>query len=234
MSRPEQQRETVRVHEILFRLEEEFPDVTCALKHQNAFQLLVATILSAQCTDVRVNKVTPLLFARFPDPRSMASASSEDLEEIIRSTGFFRNKARNLRAAAALISDEFLGEVPASMDDLLRLPGVARKTANVVLGTWFGMASGVVVDTHVGRIANRLGFTVQKDPKKIEKDLMKLIPEDQWVMFSHRAIHHGRRTCKARNPRCGECRLADLCPYAVDAEGPFQSTTPRDQAKKAD
>ena len=200
-------------------MEEAFPDATCALDHRSAFELLAATILSAQCTDERVNRVTPVLFDRYPGPREMAEANLEELQEIIRSTGFFRNKSRSLLGAAQRIVNEFRGEVPGSMEELLLLPGVARKTANVVLGTWFGIAAGVVVDTHVKRIARRLDLTRQSDPGKIEKDLMKRIPRSEWINFSHRVIHHGRRTCKAQRPDCAGCRLVDLCPGAVQKSG---------------
>jgi endonuclease-3 len=207
------ERESIRVAEVLGRLEENFPAATCALVHENAFQLLVATILSAQCTDVRVNQVTPALFERFPDPESMARADIQELEELIRSTGFFRNKAKSLLAASVKMAEEFGGQVPSTMDELTSLPGVARKTANVVLGTWFGIADGVVVDTHVKRIANRLGITDQKAPDKVEQDLMQRIPREHWIDFSHRLIHFGRQTCKSQRPRCEECFLVDLCLY---------------------
>ena len=180
--------------------------------HEDAYQLLVATILSAQCTDARVNMVTPALFHRYPDARAMAEADLDELQEIIRSTGFFRNKSKSLHGSARKLVDEFDGEVPTNMRDLLKLPGVARKTANVVLGTAYGIASGVVVDTHVGRLSRRLGLTHEKTPVKVEKDLMDLIPREEWINFAHRLIHHGRRVCQARRPRCEECAFADLCP----------------------
>lgn len=202
-----------RVQEIVLRLEEGYPGATCALHHRDAFQLLVATILSAQCTDERVNQVTPVLFQRFPSPEAMAAADREELEEIIRSTGFFRNKAKSIQGAARRIVEAFNGEVPSTMDELLSLPGVARKTANVVLGTWFGIAEGVVVDTHVRRISQRLGLTSHDDVGRIEPDLMNLLPRSEWINFSHRLIHHGRRICKARRPDCAGCMLVDLCPY---------------------
>jgi endonuclease-3 len=192
--------------------------VTCALDHRSPFELLVATILSAQCTDERVNQVTPALFARYPTPAAMAKADPADLEDLIRSTGFFRNKARSLLGAAQRLTAAYGGEVPRTMDDLLTLPGVARKTANVVLGTAFGLATGVVVDTHVSRLAGRLGLSAQKDPPKIERDLMALLPEDRWIAFSHQLIWHGRKVCQARTPRCGECTLAPLCPSALESE----------------
>ncbi len=207
------EKEHQRVAEICSRLDEEYPDVNCALHHQNPFQLLVATILSAQCTDVRVNMVTPALFERYPSPKILAEARAEELQKLIRSTGFFRNKAKNLMGAAKKMVSSFKGNVPESMEELLSLPGVARKTANVVLGTAFGISDGVVVDTHVKRLSNRLGLTHQKDPTKIEKDLMKELPRKRWILFSHQLIHHGRRVCKARSPQCGECALNNLCPY---------------------
>jgi endonuclease-3 len=208
-------KEQARVGEIIGRLEQEYLDATCALVHRNPYQLLVATILSAQCTDERVNMVTPLLFEACPDPASLAQIEQEDLEELIRSTGFFRNKARNLKGAAQTIMNDFGGEVPRTMKELLTLNGVARKTANVVLGTAYGIASGVVVDTHVSRISQRLELTLQNTPDKIEKDLMRKVPEDKWIAFSHWMIHHGRQVCQARKPRCDKCLLVDLCPHYV-------------------
>ncbi len=205
-------KEARRVFEIIRLLEQEYGEATCALHHDGAYQLLVATILSAQCTDARVNMVTPALFRRYPDARAMAEADLDELQEIIRSTGFFRNKSKSLHGSATKLVDEFDGEVPSNMRDLLKLPGVARKTANVVLGTAYGIASGVVVDTHVGRLSRRLGLTHQKTPVKVEKDLMDMIPRDEWINFAHRLIHHGRRVCQARRPRCEECAFADLCP----------------------
>ncbi|WP_165220965.1 endonuclease III [Aquisphaera insulae] len=189
-----------------------YPEAFCALHHESPFQLLVATILSAQCTDARVNLVTPELFRRFPDARSMAAADQEGLEELVRSTGFFRSKARNLKSMAASLAGQHAGEIPRDVDILTRLAGVGRKTANVVLGTAYGIASGVVVDTHVKRLAYRLGLTSHTVPEKIEKDLMASVPRGEWVDLSHRLIQHGRRTCLARNPRCSECALAKLCP----------------------
>jgi endonuclease-3 len=179
---------------------------------------MVATILSAQCTDQRVNQVTPELFQRYPDAASLAQADPEELQTIIRSTGFFRNKSKSLIAASRRLVEEFSGEIPTTMEELLTLPGVARKTANVVLGTGFGIASGVVVDTHVGRITKRLGFTEQDNPVKIEKDLMQEIPSDQWIALAHRLIHFGRRICRARKPLCQSCFLVDLCPYFRDLD----------------
>ena len=207
------EKERQRVVEILRALGQEYADANCALHHQSPYELLVATVLSAQCTDVRVNMVTPALFQRFPDAKALAGADQEELQELIRSTGFYRNKAKNLIGAAGKLTQDFDGVVPQSMTDLLKLPGVARKTANVVLGTAYGIASGVVVDTHVSRLSGRLGLTEERDPKKIETDLMGIVPEDEWIDFSHRLIQHGRRLCVARKPRCGDCFLADLCPY---------------------
>lgn len=204
-----------RVNKILEKLKENFPAATCALVHSGPFQLLVATILSAQCTDERVNMVTPELFRRFPGPTEMATAEQETIEELIHSTGFYRNKAKSIRLASEQIVNNFNGAVPDNMEDLLLLPGVARKTANVVLGTWFRKAEGVVVDTHVKRISALLGFTDKKDPGQIEKDLMDLLPREEWIDYSHRVILHGRKTCKARKPLCAECFLSDLCPSAV-------------------
>lgn len=189
-----------------------YPDPFCALNHTGAYQLLVATILSAQCTDARVNLVTPALFARYPDPASLAKADLAELEALIHSTGFFRAKAKNLRAMAAKIVEEHGGEVPAGLDALTALPGIGRKTANVVLGTAFGIASGVVVDTHVKRLAYRLGLTDSTDPKVIERDLIKIVPRKHWVNFSHRLIDHGRKVCIARKPLCKACVLASICP----------------------
>jgi endonuclease-3 len=192
-----------------------YPNVTCALEHRNAWELLVATILSAQCTDKRVNLVTPGLFRKYPTIRDFAAASQEELARDIRSTGFFNNKAKSVIGAARKILADYGGEVPRDMENLLTVPGAARKTANVVLGTAFGIAAGVVVDTHVQRIARRLDLTRETDPVKIEKDLMKAIPREKWILFSHQLIHHGRALCVARNPKCGECKLAPLC-YAPD------------------
>jgi endonuclease-3 len=205
--------ESLRVEAILNGLETLYPDVDCELDRETPFQLLCATILSAQCTDERVNKVTPELFRRFPDAPRMAAASLGELEEIIRSTGFFRQKAKSLKGTAALLAD-LSGELPRSIAELTRLPGVARKTANVVLGTAFGIAEGVVVDTHVQRLSLRLALTRKTDPKGIEQDLMRVLPQDRWVRFSHQLIWHGRRVCFARKPNCGECLLAPHCPSA--------------------
>ena len=204
-----------RVAEILRRLDRMYPGATCALRHQNPWQLLVATILSAQCTDKRVNEVTPGLFAKYPTPRDFAAVRPEVLANDIRSTGFFNNKAKSVVGAAKKVVSEFGGQVPRTMEEMLTIPGAARKTANVVLGTAYGIASGVVVDTHVQRIAARLDLTKNTDPVKIEQDLMKLIPQEKWILFSHEMILHGRALCQARNPKCAECALNELC-YAKD------------------
>lgn len=215
-ARPKTQAERkARVHTILDRLDEMYPGVTCALHHNNAWELLAATILSAQCTDKRVNEVTPGLFRKYPTPEDFAAARQEVLAEDIRSTGFFNNKAKSLIGAAKKIIGEFGGEVPRTLEELVTVPGAARKTANVVLGSYFGIASGVVVDTHVLRIARRLDLTQHTDPVKIEQDLMKIIPKDRWILFSHQLIHHGRAVCVARKPKCAECRLNAVC-YAAD------------------
>ncbi len=210
-AKPTVDEETKRVRLVLRRLNQDYPDVVCALNHNSPWELLAATILSAQCTDVRVNIVTPDLFAAYPTVQEMAVAAQPDVEQLVRTTGFFRNKAKNIIGAAQGIVERYHGEVPRNMDDLLSLPGVARKTANVVLGSGFGIASGVVVDTHVARISNRLGFTTASDPKKIEKDLISILPKKRWVLFSHQIIHHGRGVCVARKPKCDICRLYDLC-----------------------
>lgn len=201
-----------RIEIILKRLDQMYPTAECALLHRNPFQLLVATILSAQCTDQRVNIVTKSLFKKYKTPADFARVSQAALETEIRSTGFFRNKAKNIRGASKKIVERLGGKVPRNMEELLTLPGVARKTANVVMGTAFGIASGVVVDTHVQRLSQRLGLTRQKDPKKIEQDLMKILPRDRWIGFSHQLIWHGRRVCPARGPKCLECPLIDVCP----------------------
>jgi len=203
-----------RAADILRILRRTYPDAHCELVHRNPFELLVATILSAQCTDVRVNTVTPALFKKYPDARSMAGADPADLENLIRSTGFYRNKAKNIRAAAAALTEKHRGEVPRDLDALTVLPGVGRKTANVVLGNAYGIESGVVVDTHVGRLSQRLGLTKHRDPVKIERDLVKVVPRDSWTLWSHLLIWHGRRRCYARNPDCGHCELSALCPTA--------------------
>jgi endonuclease-3 len=204
-----------RIRAILQKLDEAYPAVTCALHHDNPFQLLIATILSAQCTDVRVNLVTPGLFQKYPSPKAFAYANPRELEQEIRSTGFFRNKTKSIIGASKKIIEEFHGEVPKTMEELLTLAGVARKTANVVLGTAYGIASGIVVDTHVQRLSRRLDLSKNEDPKKIERDLMQIIPQDRWILFSHQLIWHGRRVCQARKPNCIECNLEPLC-YSKD------------------
>ena len=204
-----------RVNQILERLDERYPAANCALHHRSAWELLVATILSAQCTDVRVNMVTPVLFAKYPTPQAFAVLEPQDLEDDIRSTGFFRNKSKSLVGAARKIVNEFGGEVPRTMQELLTVPGAARKTANVVLGTWYHIADGVVVDTHVQRISRRLELTKNSDPQKIEQDLMKVVPHEKWILFSHQIILHGRALCLARSPKCADCLLENLC-HAAD------------------
>jgi endonuclease III len=204
-----------RVGGILRGLDRMYPDVTCALTHRSPWELLVATILSAQCTDKRVNEVTPGLFAKYPTPADFAAVRPEVLAQDIRSTGFFNNKAKSITGAAKKIMSDFGGNVPRTMEEMLTIPGAARKTANVVLGTAYGIASGVVVDTHVMRISRRLDLTKQSDPVKIERDLEKIIPKEKWILFSHQVIHHGRAICTARNPRCAECLLDPIC-YAKD------------------
>ncbi|MEK7348367.1 MAG: endonuclease III [Candidatus Eisenbacteria bacterium] len=191
-----------------------YPDAACALTHHDPFQLLVATILSAQCTDARVNMVTPKLFAAYPDAAAMSRAGQEELEAIIRSTGFYRNKAKSIRGAAARVVETFGGRVPKTMEELLTLPGVARKTANVVLGVGYGIADGIVVDTHVERLSRRLGVSKGKNPEAIEQDLMKVVPRERWIEFSHLLIDHGRQVCQARKPACDRCPVAALCPSA--------------------
>lgn len=201
-----------RALEVLVRLNRLYPDATCSLNYSTPVQLLVATILSAQCTDERVNKVTPALFARFPDAKSMAEADIAQIEDLVRTTGFFRNKAKNIQGACRMIVNDFNSQVPQRMDDLLKLPGVARKTANVVLAHAFGINAGVTVDTHVSRLSHRLGFTKHSDPIRIERDLMKLLPQHDWENWSIRLIYHGRAVCKARKPACEACSLLPLCP----------------------
>ena len=198
--------------EILVLLKGLYPHATCSLNYETPVQLLVATMLSAQCTDERVNQVTPALFARFPDAHSLANADLEELEQLVRSTGFYRNKARNIRAACEKLVAEFDGEVPKQMELLVKLPGVARKTANVVLAHGYGIIQGVTVDTHVKRLSRRLGLTTATDPVKIEKDLMELLPQPEWENWSIRLIYHGRAICQARKPNCTACSLAHLCP----------------------
>lgn len=203
---------TKQAAEIINRLAKAYPDAHCALDHSNAFELLVATILSAQCTDERVNIVTATLFRKYRGPRDFIAVSQQELEKDIHSTGFFRNKAKNIKAACKRIVETFGGEVPKTMDELLTLGGVARKTANVVLGNAYGIASGVVVDTHVSRLSQRLGLTTEKTAEKIERDLERLVPRKHWIMFPHWLITHGRRICNARKPKCTECILANICP----------------------
>lgn len=205
---------TKKAAEIIKRLKKAYPDAHCALVHTTPFELLIATILSAQCTDVRVNIVTADLFRKYRGPADFLEVSQQELENDIHSTGFFRNKAKNIQAACKRIIEEYGGEVPRTMDELLTLGGVARKTANVVMGNAFGIASGVVVDTHVSRLSQRLGLTTNKTPEKIELDLETLVPKKDWVMFPHWMIYHGRQVCDARKPKCGECVLASLCPSA--------------------
>ena len=201
-----------RTAEIIKRLKKAYPDAHCALDHSNAFELLIATILSAQCTDERVNIVTADLFRKYRGPADYLKVEQAELESDIHSTGFFRNKSKNIQGACRRIIDEFGGKVPDEMDELLTLPGVARKTANVVLGNAFGVASGVVVDTHVARLSQRLGLTTNDAAEKIESDLMELVPKKHWIMFSHWLITHGRQVCNARKPRCRECIIANICP----------------------
>jgi endonuclease III len=201
-----------RAAEVYDLLAEEYPDATCALTHRSPFELTVATILSAQCTDERVNMVTPVLFQAYPDPESLAGARQEDVEEIVHSTGFFRNKAKNLISMAGRVVEEHGGRIPRTMKELSALPGVGRKTANVILGNAFGIDEGVVVDTHVKRLSNRLGFTRHDDPVKVEKDLVKLFPRERWTMLAHLLIFHGRAVCVARKPRCEACVVSHLCP----------------------
>jgi endonuclease-3 len=216
MTKPRNQAERkARVQAILKALDEMYPDATCALIHRNPWELLVATILSAQCTDKRVNEVTPGLFRKYPTPRDFAAVRPEVLATDIRSTGFFNNKAKSIVGAAKKIVNEFGGKVPRTLEELITVPGAARKTANVVLGTAYGIASGVVVDTHVQRIARRLDLTKQTDPVKVEQDLIKIIPRERWILFAHQIIHHGRALCVARKPKCAECKLDPIC-YAAD------------------
>lgn len=218
-----------RISEILKRLDQLYPDVTCALTHNSAWELLVATILSAQSTDVRVNMVTPELFKKYPTVQDFARLEPQQLEPEIRSTGFFRNKSKSVVGAAKKIVSDFGGQVPENMAELLTLPGVARKTANVVLGTWFKTADGVVVDTHVHRISRRLELTKNDDPKKIEEDLMRIIPKEKWILFSHQIIWHGRKLCFARSPKCADCPLENIC----HAEDKTWSTVDRHAGAKA-
>ncbi len=215
-----------RVVEILKHLDEMYPNVTCALIHRNPWELLVATILSAQCTDQRVNMVTPGLFAKYPTPQDFAAVKPEVLANDIRSTGFFNNKAKSIVGAAKKIVNEFGGKVPRTMDELLTVPGAARKTANVVLGTAYNIASGVVVDTHVQRVSKRLDLTKNTEPVKIEQDLIKILPQDRWILFSHQVIHFGRNICVARKPRCPECPLDPICYAADKTTSPISAPAP--------
>jgi endonuclease-3 len=204
-----------RVAAILAKLDEAYGNATCELKHESAFQLLVSTILSAQCTDVRVNQVAETLYKKYPDAKAFAYATPSELELDIRPTGFFRNKTKSVMGASKTILEKFGGQVPRTMEEILTLPGVARKTGNVVLGTAYGIASGVVVDTHVLRLSKRLDLSRNEDPKKVEQDLMKILPQEKWIQFSHQLIWHGRRVCHARKPKCVECNMETLC-YAKD------------------
>ncbi len=205
-------RRAAAIYEILLA---EYPDAECALRHASPFELAVATILSAQCTDARVNMVTPELFRRYPDAQALAAADPADLEEVIRSTGFFRNKTRNLIGMAKALLDEHDGELPRTLKELVGLPGIGRKTANVILGNAFGIDEGVVVDTHVGRLSGRMRFTAQKTPVAIERDLVALFPRRVWTMLAHLLIHHGRQVCQARKPRCHQCAVSHLCPSSA-------------------
>ena len=212
MARESRRRKEERAEAVYDLLVREHPDAHCALSHRTPYELIVATILSAQCTDERVNLVTPTLFERFPEARALAGAKRKEVEEIIHSTGFFRTKAKHLVGMAHAVTEEHGGEIPRTMEELVALPGVGRKTANVVLGNAFGIAEGVVVDTHVRRLSNRLGFTKEAAPERIERDLMRIFPRSRWTMLSHLLIFHGRRTCGARRPRCESCPLSGLCP----------------------
>ncbi len=200
-----------RIAAILKALDEAYPEAVCALDHRSPWELLVATILSAQCTDVRVNMVTPELFRRFPTPEAMSKATLPQLEALVKTTGFYRNKAKSIQGAARKIVSDFGGRVPQTLDELITIPGAARKTANVVLGVCFGKAEGVVVDTHVFRIARRLGLAKGDTPQKVEQELMQILPQDRWISFSHQLIHHGRQVCEARKPKCDRCNLEPLC-----------------------
>jgi endonuclease III len=214
-----------RTGEIIAILRKTFPDAKCALHHKNAYELLVATILSAQCTDVRVNMVTPTLFKKYPDAASLAKAPQPDVEKIIQTTGFFRSKAKSIRESASDIVEKHGGKVPATMEELTELRGVGRKTANVVLGNAYDQNVGVVVDTHVARVSTRLGLTRQKDPVKIEQDLMKIVPQDEWTLFSHLLIFHGRQICAARRPKCEVCPVFKLCPTGPKLVAAAKSAT---------
>lgn len=222
-----------RTAEIIKRLRKAYPDAHCALRHTNPFELLIATILSAQCTDERVNIVTATLFRKYKSPQDFVKVSQPELERDIHSTGFFRNKAKNIKAASRRIIDVYDGRIPQTMDEILTLGGVARKTANVVLGNAFGIASGIVVDTHVGRLSQRLGLTEQKTPEKIERDLQELVPKKHWVMFPHWLIFHGRQICQARKPKCLECVLSGICPsYEFFVEQGMAAGTEKPKANK--
>ena len=209
--KPQLKTSPARIAKIIVGLQKAYPDATCALLHKNPWELLVATILSAQCTDVRVNMVTPTLFRRFPTPAAMAKASLPEIEELIRTTGFYHNKAKSISGAAKGVVERFGGKVPRTMDELLTLPGVARKTGNVVLGVAYQLAEGIVVDTHVLRLSRRLELTLNTEPKKVEQDLVKIIPENHWIAFSHELILHGRAICIARKPRCVDCSIEREC-----------------------
>ena len=230
MTRPAK-KAVARAGAILERLKAAHPDAHCELVHRDAFELLCATILSAQCTDARVNLVTPVLFARYPDAQAMAVADQSDVEAIIRSTGFFRNKAKSLIGMAQAVVADHGGRVPRTMDELRVLPGVGRKTANVILGNAYDINDGITVDTHVGRLSRLLGLSEHEDPEKVEQDLMPLVPRDDWTLVSHLLIFHGRRVCIARRPRCAECVLADLCPSAGRVPG--AQPVPRGLAARA-
>ena len=209
------QRVRAKAIRVFEAMKEAYPDAKCALDHQNPFELLVSTILSAQCTDKRVNMVTPELFRALPTPEAMAKAPIEDLEAMVKTTGFFRNKAKSLHGTSERLATVYGGQVPSSMEDLLTLPGVARKTANVVRGVAYGLADGVVVDTHVLRLSQRLGWSNEKSPEKVERDLMALFPKESWIELSHLLITHGRRVCAARRPKCAECPVNRLCPSSL-------------------
>lgn len=222
MRESKSQRQT-RTAEIIKLLKRAYPDAKCALNHSNAFELLIATILSAQCTDERVNKVTADLFRKYRQPEDYLKVRDTELQQDIKSTGFFRNKTKSIQGACKVLIEEFGGEVPRTMEELLRVPGAARKTSNVVLGVAYGIAAGVVVDTHVSRLSQRLKLTRQKDPVKIEQDLMELVPKKDWIIFSHLLIFHGRRICKARRPLCEECAVERLCPSSMLKTGKVPS-----------
>lgn len=232
MARRKQSALKQRALEILERLKRLYPDATCSLDYETPVQLLVATVLSAQCTDERVNKVTPELFRRFPTAEAMANADLDEIESLVKSTGFYRNKAKNIQAACRLIVETFGGVVPQTMEELLALPGVARKTGNVVLAHAYGINAGVTVDTHVKRLTNRLGLTTYDDPIRIERDLMELLPQPDWENWSIRLIYHGRAVCMARSPACDRCELADLCPSANMVKGIARAAVPSKRTRK--